>query len=160
RGSTEGTLRSAFRDDRERGNLMSARWMAMLWLMAVTALAGAGTAHAASVEPKVQLLVGERPSSSARIVDRVPAGQKLRLLGRSGDGMWAHVLAPKHDGWVPSEQLKGNVRARKAVIEEGDQADQEEETVRPLAKRRNVRPEAWVSKSRYHDGEDNKLTIS
>ncbi|HEY7955266.1 MAG TPA: hypothetical protein VII38_08225, partial [Polyangia bacterium] len=38
--------------------------------------------------------------------------------------------------------------------------DQADEPVRPLAKPRHVRPEAWVSKSRYHDGEDNKLTVS
>src|SRR6185436_2575038 len=39
--------------------------------------------------------------------------------------------------------------------------DAEEEVVqRPLAKRKGVRAEAWVSSSRYHDGENNKLTVS
>jgi len=134
---------------------------AILSLVALATLSGA--AGAATVEPRVQLLVRERPSSSARIVDRVPAGKKLPLLGRSGDGAWTHVQTGKKDGWVPSAQLKGNVKARKATMseEEGDEvADEEEGTRKPLAKRRSVRPEAWVSASRYHDGEDNKLTIS
>ena len=134
--------------------------MALLSLVALTALEP--SARATSVEPKVQLLVRERPSSSARIVDRVPAGRKLQLLGRTADGVWAHVQAPKKDGWVPSEQLKGNVKARKAQPTGDDEGEEvaEEEVRKPLAKRRNVRPEAWVSSSRYHDGEDNKLTIS
>jgi uncharacterized protein YgiM (DUF1202 family) len=122
-----------------------------------------GPSRAATVEPKVQLLVRERPSTSARIVDRVPPGRKLPLVGRTADGVWAHVQAPRSDGWVPSEQLRGMVKARKQAVEsdEDDQvADEEEEVRKPLAKRRNVRPEAWVSASRYHDGESNKLTVS
>jgi SH3-like domain-containing protein len=134
---------------------------ALLSLVALATLSGA--AGAATVEPKVQLLVREKPSSTARIVDRVPPGKKLPLLGRSGDGAWTHVQTGKKDGWVPSAQLRGNVKARKATVseEEGDEvADEEESPRKPLAKRRSVRPEAWVSSSRYHDGEDNKLTIS
>ena len=134
--------------------------VALLSLVALAAFEP--SARAASVEPKVQLLVRERPSSSARIVDRVPAGRKLQLLGRTADGLWAHVQAPKKDGWVPSEQLKGNVKARKAQPTGEDEGEEvaEEEVRKPLAKRRNVRPEAWVSSARYHDGEDNKLTVS
>ena len=131
--------------------------VAWLSLVALTALAQ--PAQAATVQPKVQLLMRERPSSSARIVDRIPAGKKLKLLGRSADGGWAHVADGRHDGWVPSEQLRGNVRARKATVDESAD-DQSDEPARPLAKPRHVRPEAWVSKSRYHDGEDNKLTVS
>jgi uncharacterized protein YgiM (DUF1202 family) len=139
---------------------MSAKWMAMLSLVALTALEL--PARATTVEPRVNLLVRERPSTSARIVDRVPAGKKLILMGRTADGVWAHVDTTKKDGWVPSEQLKGMVKARKANVDEGDEAapEEEEETSKPMAKRRNVRPEAWVSKSRYHDGEDTKLTVS
>src|SRR6476659_5982436 len=140
---------------------MSAKWMAMLALVIVTA--GELPAGAATVEPKVNLLVREKPTTSARIVDRVPAGRKLQLLGRAADGVWAHVDSPKQDGWVPSEQLKGLVKARKANVSPDDEepaAEEDEEAAKPLAKRRNVRPEAWVSKSRYHDGEDSKLTVS
>src|SRR5581483_10850121 len=145
---------------RERGTMRTTS----IALLSLVALGMAeGPSRAATVEPKVQLLVRERPSTSARIVDRVPAGRKLPLVGRTADGMWAHVQAPRSDGWVPSEQLRGMVKARKQAVEsdEDDQvADDEEEVRKPLAKRRNVRPEAWVSASRYHDGESNKLTIS
>jgi uncharacterized protein YgiM (DUF1202 family) len=133
--------------------------MALLSLVALTALEL--PARAATVEPRVNLLVRERPSQAARIVDRVPAGKKLMLLGRTADGLWAHVDTTKHDGWVPSEQLKGMVKARKATsADEEEAAPEDEEAAKPLAKRRSVRPEAWVSKSRYHDGEDTKLTVS
>jgi len=138
---------------------MSAKWMALLSLVALTALEL--PARAATVEPRVNLLVRERPTQAARIVDRVPAGKKLMLLGRTADGVWAHVDTTRHDGWVPSAQLKGMVKARKAVSADDEEvAPDDEESAKPLAKRRNVRPEAWVSKSRYHDGEDTKLTVS
>jgi uncharacterized protein YgiM (DUF1202 family) len=134
--------------------------MALLSLVALTALEL--PARAATVEPRVNLLVRERPSQSARIVDRVPAGKKLMLVGRTADGLWAHVDTTTHNGWVPSEQLKGMVKARKASAsaDEEEAAPEDEEAAKPLAKRRNVRPEAWVSKSRYHDGEDTRLTVS
>src|SRR5262245_7935564 len=113
--------------------------------------------RAASVEPKAKVLVRERPTATARVVDRVGPGRKLELIERSADGKWSHVDTGKADGWVPSGQLSGAVKGRKATSE----ADEEdEEAAKPLAKRRNVRPEAWVSKSRYHDGEDSKLTVS
>src|SRR5438105_9461916 len=100
--------------------------IAMLSL-AVLGLAGV-PARAATVEPKVQLLVRERPTASARIVDRVPAGRKLPLVGRTADGVWAHVQAPRSDGWVPSEQLRGMVKARKQAVEpeEGDEGADED----------------------------------
>ena len=34
-------------------------------------------AYATTVEPKVRLLVREKPATTARIVDRVPPGKKL-----------------------------------------------------------------------------------
>jgi uncharacterized protein YgiM (DUF1202 family) len=118
-------------------------------------LIGAAQARAASVEPRVRLIVRAAPSSGARIVDRVAAGRKLPLLGRSADGAWARVQAPRGQGWVPASQLKGRV-ARAQAEADDEPADDEP----PLAQKRNVRAEAWVSQSRYHDGEDNKMTVS
>jgi uncharacterized protein YgiM (DUF1202 family)/opacity protein-like surface antigen len=116
-------------------------------------------AYATTVEPKVKLLVREKPATTARIVDRVPAGKKLPLLGKTADGSWSHVDTGRHEGWVPSAQLKGKGVA--TPVRRNDADDGEEEVVsRPLAKRRGVRAEAWVSSSRYHDGENNKLTVS
>jgi uncharacterized protein YgiM (DUF1202 family) len=127
--------------------------------LSALALLWGTAAHAATVEPKVKLLVRERPTTSARIVDRVPAGKKLPLLGKTADGSWSHVDTGKHEGWVPSSQLRGKGAATPQKAVESD--DGEEEVVqRPLAKRRGVRSEAWVSSSRYHDGENNKLSVS
>ncbi|HZS37814.1 MAG TPA: SH3 domain-containing protein [Polyangia bacterium] len=114
------------------------------------------SARGAQVEPRVKLLVRDRPSASARIVDRIPPGRKLPLLGRTADGAWAHVQGTRRDGWVPSGQLKGKI-ARNAD-DEADAGDEEER--KPLASKKGVRPEAWVSSSRYHDGEDNKMTVA
>jgi SH3-like domain-containing protein len=114
-------------------------------------------ARAAQVETRVRLLVREKPSSTARIVDRIGAGMKLPVLGYSADGTWAHVKTKGHEGWVPTAQVKAG-KARDAEPAEAEEPAPAEE-VKPLAKRRNVRPEAWVSNSRYHD-EDNKLTVS
>jgi uncharacterized protein YgiM (DUF1202 family) len=112
-------------------------------------------ARAATVETKVRLLVRERASSTSRIVDRVAAGKKLPVIGREGN--WIHVRSGGRDGWVPAEAVKG------AAAREGDSAGEaqpsDDEPSRPLAKKRGVRPEAWVSKSRYHE-EDSKLIIS
>jgi Bacterial SH3 domain len=116
-----------------------------------------GGAGAATVEPKVRVLVREKPSTAARIVDRVPAGKRMPLLGKNADGSWAHVDTGRHEGWVPSAQLRGKGLA---VPVRRDDDGEEEVAQRPLAKRRGVRAEAWVSSSRYHDGENNKLTVS
>jgi hypothetical protein len=115
-----------------------------------------GAATATTVEPRVKVLVRERPTTAARIVDRVPAGKRMPLLGKNADGSWSHVDTGRHEGWVPSAQLKG--RAAASPLRHGE--DEGEEEVVPLAKRRGVRAEAWVSNSRYHDGENNKLTVS
>jgi len=136
----------------------SRRWLSLLTLLA--ALAVCGQARAGIVEPKVNVMVREKPTTASRIVDRIATGKKLQLLGRSADGRWTHVQTPKADGWVPTGQLKGGqVKGRKVQADPDDEPAEEEEA-KPLAKRRNVRPEAWVSKSRYHDGEDSKLTVS
>jgi opacity protein-like surface antigen len=118
-----------------------------------------GGARAATVEPKVRVMVREKPSTAARIIDRVPAGKRMPLLGKNADGSWAHVDTGRHEGWVPSAQLRGKALA--VPVHRDEDGDAEEEVVqRPLAKRRGVRAEAWVSSSRYHDGENNKLTVS
>src|SRR5579871_4975045 len=127
-------------------------------LVSLISVAASAEARAAQVEPRVRLLVRERPSTSARIVDRIPPGHKLPLLGRTPDGSWSHVQTARRDGWVPSGQLKG-LRTRAPSNDEGDEASAQEDEP-PLAKKRGVRPEAWVSSSRYHDGEDNKMTVS
>jgi Bacterial SH3 domain len=122
-------------------------------------IGAAPSARAAQVEPRVKLLVRDRPSTSARIVDRVPAGHKLPLLGRTPDGMWAHVQGARRDGWVPSGQLKGK-QPRGGADDEAEASADDEENRKPLASKKGVRPEAWVSSSRYHDGEDSKLTVA
>jgi SH3-like domain-containing protein len=116
-----------------------------------------GAATATTVEPKVKVLVRERPTTAARIVDRVPAGKRMPLLGKNADGSWSHVDTGRHEGWVPSAQLKG--RGAASPVRHVEDGGEEEVVGRPLAKRRGVRAEAWVSNSRYHDGENNKLTV-
>jgi uncharacterized protein YgiM (DUF1202 family) len=113
-------------------------------LAAVVALAAlGGAARAAQVTTKVPLMVREKPSQNARAVERVAAGRRLPLLGRSGE--WVHVQIGRKDGWIPAAQVTGLARARG---EEAQAAGAEE----PLATKRPVRPEAWVEQSRYHDG--------
>src|SRR5688572_1844073 len=121
---------------------MRPTWITLVPLVAVVAMAA--PARAAVVEPKVNVMIRERPTTSSRIVDRVGAGKKLQLLGRSADGGWSHVQTPKVDGWVPTGQLKGQVKGRKAQAD-AEEEPAEEESEKPLAKRRSVRPEAWVS---------------
>jgi hypothetical protein len=63
------------------------------------------TARAATVETKVRAIMRDRPAPSARIVDRLPSGKKLKLLGQSGN--WIHVRAGSKDGWIAASELKG-----------------------------------------------------
>jgi uncharacterized protein YgiM (DUF1202 family) len=122
-------------------------------------LGGAAPATAATtVVTKVRLLAREKPSTSARIVDRVPAGKKLPLLGKTADGSWSRVDTGRKEGWVPSSQLKGKGVA--VPVRQADDEGDEEVVRRPLAKKKGVRAEAWVSSSRYHDDENNKLTVA
>jgi uncharacterized protein YgiM (DUF1202 family) len=121
-------------------------------------LGGAAPATAATtVVTKVRLLAREKPSTSARIVDRVPAGKKLPLLGKTADGSWSRVDTGRKEGWVPSSQLKGKGMA--VPMRQADDDGEEEVARKPLAKKKGVRAEAWVSSSRYHDEENNKLTV-
>jgi uncharacterized protein YgiM (DUF1202 family) len=131
-------------------------------LLVVAAIVGTtGTARAATVETKVRTIMRDKPTASARIVDRVAAGKKLPMLGMSGDGNWVHVRAGTHEGWVAAASIKGlhgNANSDDGAGEE--EATDGDEPVRPMAKKRGVRPEAWVSKSRYHEGEETKLIVS
>src|SRR5439155_25118693 len=102
---------------------------------------------------------GDRPAASRRIVDRIPPARKRPLLGRAAGGAWAHVQGTRRDGWVPSGQLKGQGKVAGNPDDAPDDAMDEEER-KPLAPKKGVRPEAWVSSSRYHDGEDNKMTVA
>ena len=122
----------------------------------VALVASATTAFAAPIEIKVRTMLREKPTSSARILDRLPAGKKVPMLGQTEDGNWVHVRADGHEGWIQAAAVKGlRGKDQEAPPDEAD-----DEPVRPLAKPRGVRPEAWVSKSRYHEGEDLKLIVS
>lgn len=126
------------------------RTVAVCLALLLSTLLGSA-AHAAQVEARAKLTVRERPSGSARIVDRVNAGKRMTVLGKSGE--WTHVQTAKGDGWVPTAQVKR--------LGGGDEEEAAAEDNRPaLAKRRAVRPEAWVSSTKYHDAEDTKLTVS
>jgi len=114
---------------------------------------GAVAARAASIETRVRTLMREKPASTARIVDRLPAGKKLPMMGSTPDGNWVHVKSNGKDGWIQSNAVKG-MRGNDDASGGEDTSGEEDEPGRPLAKKRGVRPEAWVSKSRYHEGEE------
>jgi uncharacterized protein YgiM (DUF1202 family) len=118
--------------------------------------AASAMAQAASVQTKVRAMLRDKPASSARIVQRLPAGKRVTVLGRDAGGNWAHVRVGRKEGWLQMATLKG---MRGEDVDASEDAD-DDGPVRPLAKKRGVRPEAWVSKSRYHDGEDTKLIVS
>ncbi|MGZ5761471.1 MAG: SH3 domain-containing protein [Caldimonas sp.] len=101
-------------------------------------------------------MLREKPTSSARIVDRLPAGKKVPMLGQTDDGNWVHIRAGAHEGWIQAAAVKG----LRGKDEDASEEPADDEEAKPLAKKRGVRPEAWVSKSRYHEGEDLKLIIS
>jgi uncharacterized protein YgiM (DUF1202 family) len=125
-------------------------------LIVVALLATASAAFAASIEIKVRTMLREKPTSTARIVDRLAAGRKVPMLGQTEDGNWVHVRAGAHEGWIQAAAVKGlRAKDEEASADTGD-----EEEARPMAKPRGVRPEAWVSKSRYHEGEELKLIVS
>ena len=125
-------------------------------VLLVAIVASASTALAAPIEIKVRTMLREKPTSSARILDRLPAGKKVPMLGQTEDGNWVHVRAGAHEGWIQAAAVKG----LRAKDDEASADEADDEPSRPLAKPRGVRPEAWVSKSRYHEGEDTKLIVS
>ena len=125
-------------------------------LIVAVLVATASAALAASVEIKVRTMLREKPTTSSRIVERLPAGKKVPMLGKTEDGNWVHVRAGGHEGWIQAAAVKG----LRAEDEDAGEEASDDEPVRPLAKPRGVRPEAWVSKSRYHEGEELKLIVS
>jgi uncharacterized protein YgiM (DUF1202 family) len=119
-------------------------------------LTTASVVLAAPIEIKVRTMLREKPTSAARILDRLPAGKKVPMLGQTDDGNWVHVRADGHEGWIQAAAVKG----LRGKDEEASEDASDEEDARPMAKPRGVRPEAWVSKSRYHENEDTKLIVS
>lgn len=111
-------------------------------------------ATAATMETKVRALLRDKPVSTSRIVQRLPAGKRLTVLGRDAEGNWAHVRVGGQEGWLQLATLTG------ARGEDQDASEAVADPARPLAKRRGVRPEAWVAKSRYHEGEGATLIVS
>jgi len=125
-------------------------------VLLVAVMASASASIAAPIEIKVRTMLRERPTSGSRILDRLPAGKKVPMLGQTEDGNWVHVRAGAHEGWIQAAAVKG----LRSKDDEAPPDEADEEPTRPLAKPRGVRPEAWVSKSRYHEGEDLKLIVS
>jgi uncharacterized protein YgiM (DUF1202 family) len=125
-------------------------------LIVAALLVTASTALATSIEIKVRTMLREKPTSAARIIDRLPAGKKMPMLGQTDDGNWVHVRDGAREGWIQAAAVKG----LRGKDEEASAEAADDEPTRPMAKPRGVRPEAWVSKSRYHEGEDLKLIVS
>jgi len=139
---------------------VTTRRLAQTLLVVAALVSTTITARAATVETKVRAVMRDRPAPSARIVDRVPSGKKLKLLGQSGN--WIHVKTGNKDGWISASELKGlrGGASDEAAAPDANDTGDDDGPVRPLAKARGVRPEAWVSKSRYHEGEETKLIVS
>jgi len=125
-------------------------------LIVAAILATSSAAFAATIEIKVRTMLREQPTSSSRIVDRLAAGKKMPMLGRTDDGNWVHVRVGGKEGWIQAAAVKG----LRGQDEDASEAAADDEEAKPLAKRRGVRPEAWVSKSRYHEGDEVKLIVS
>src|SRR5579859_3428930 len=120
---------------------------------ALALLLSAASAHAETVEPRTRLMVRGAPSKDARIVERVAAGHRMQVLGRTEDGAWVRVQTPRGPGWVPASALKKP--GGPATEDDSAEAD-----AAPLAQKRGVRAETWVSSSKYHATEDSKLTVA
>src|SRR5438552_2752996 len=116
------------------------------------ALLFAAQSWAVTVEPKAKVSLREKPTASSKVVGRVAPGQKLTVVAKSSDERWTKVKAGgkagRGEGWVPSDQLKAATSENEA----------ESAPAEPLAKERGVRPEAWVSSSKYHESKD-QLTV-
>ena len=76
-------------------------------LIVVALGVSASAAWAAPVEIKVRTMLRERPTSSSRILDRLAAGRKVPMIGRTEDGNWVHVRAGGHEGWIQAAAVKG-----------------------------------------------------
>lgn len=109
-------------------------------------------------EARGATMVRDHAAASGKVVDRIAARAKLTILDFSADGGWVHVRTESgHEGWVPVSTVRTKDGSSAAVAAaEGPAAAVAKDD--SLAKRRNVRGEAWVSKSKYHD-DDNKMTV-
>ena len=109
-------------------------------------------------EARGATMVRDHAAASGKVVDRIAVRAKLTILDFSADGGWVHVRTKSgHEGWVPVSTVRTKDGSSAAVAAaEGPAAAVAEDD--SLAKRRNVRGEAWVSKSKYHD-DDNKMTV-
>ncbi len=127
--------------------------------LSLAALAGVcvapSVARAETVEVRAAVMLRDKPATSGHVVDRVPTGAKLTMIEMSEDGGWARVRGKNgKEGWLPAASLRKR-NSDKPSGEEPQGRDDDE----GMAKRRNVRPETWVSKSKYHE-EDNKMTVT
>ncbi|MEO6954759.1 MAG: SH3 domain-containing protein [Polyangia bacterium] len=114
-------------------------------------------ASAETGEARGATMVRDHAAANGKVVDRIASGAKLTILDFSADGGWVHVRTKGgREGWVPVSTVRTKEGSSAAVAAaEAPAAPAEDDT---LAKRRNVRGEAWVSKSKYHD-EDTKMTV-
>jgi hypothetical protein len=117
-------------------------------------IAAPAAANANTVAPRRELNVRERPSSSARIIERVPAGTLLTLVSRKGE--WARVRHQRREGWVPGVLVHRAEAAPRLLAAHGgdrpaapasDDAELTNSATVPAPPRRT----AWVSVSQYHD---------
>jgi uncharacterized protein YraI len=131
-----------------------ARYTLAAWMLLML-LAPRAHAKEEEVEVTTALIVRAQPRSDAGVVERVPEGRKLALLGKSADGSWVYVRTLRHVGWAPRSLLKlpkTDEPAPVVTVADG--------TEPPLARNRPGRPEAWVSHSQYHEGRTVKATVS
>jgi hypothetical protein len=115
---------------------------------------------AREVPVRTALVVRARPSTTAAIVDRVAAGQKVQLLGRSGD--WAHVRDRGHEGWTTAAMLElpPEPAHEAAPLAAAAGAARAEPEAPSLAPAKPLHPEAWVARSSYHDGGARAVAIA
>ena len=138
---------------------VSIRTTALVLVLAGASLSSA-PARAETAEARSAAMLRDRPAANGRVVERVPSGTKLQLLEMGEDGAWALVRTKTgREGWIPvaSIRTRGGGAPTVGDADDGGGAGRDEDDA-AIAKRRNVRPEAWVSKSKYHD-DDNKMTV-
>jgi uncharacterized protein YraI len=118
-------------------------------LIGVVVLLLGSTSHAREVEVVSALVVRARPGDAAPVVHRVPSGRKLQVVGKSRDGAWLHVRDKRRAGWAPAAMVKPT----ELPASEPAAADA------PLAAPRPPRPEAWVTRSQFHDGAERAAIV-
>jgi uncharacterized protein YgiM (DUF1202 family) len=123
--------------------------------VAVASFVPVGSARAETAEARAAVMLRDKAAANGKVVDRIPSGSKLTMIEMSADGSWARVRTKAgKEGWVPVASIR--VRGGRNTAE--DEPAEEPRDDEALAKRRQVRPEAWVNRSKYHD-DDNKMTV-